>query len=121
MNNASLEKHATSIMDRALDWTAVERLFMFNPPADWRKGGSGTGVPQSRYCSRVRRTNATQATAALARRLYIGQLLTAQDQVAINGVVDRSFNPPLEVPSGVVAVQMAVQLPDEGNSVEIYY
>lgn len=84
---------------RSADWAAGEALILFDPPADWVEGGSGTNVPQGMFCVRVRRTNATQATAALARRVYIGQVLeSANDLAATTGTREWAFPAPLYVP-----------------------
>lgn len=109
-----------SDVPRSTDWASGEALVLFDPPATWVKGGTGTGVPADRYNIRIRRTNAVQATAALARRLYVGVVLASIDAVAANG----SYTPvsgggQIDVPDYCPYVGMAASVVDAGNNLTI--
>ena len=106
---------------RSTDWAVGEQLVMFATPPDWAKGGSGTGVNANRYNIRVRRTNATQTTAALARRIYVGLVLDAARGVANNASL--SYNGPssLEVPYAVGAIFCAYSAANSGNLMSVSY
>ena len=77
---------------RSADWAAGERLILFSPPLDWAVGGTGTNMPATTYNLRIRRTNATQTTAALARRIYLGQVFLSGAGVASNGFYQPPFS-----------------------------
>lgn len=103
---------------RALDWAAGEQIVLFDPPADWQKGGTGTNVPQDKYNIRIRRTNAVQSTAALARRVYVGFVLASEDAISPNAVAELLAGD-AEVPIGSAAVGLAVSVSDEGHSLTL--
>lgn len=105
---------------RAGAWAVGEQLVLFDPPADWVKGGLGTGVPADTYNIRLRATAGVITTAALARRIYVGIVLHSEDGVAANGVVEMfSEGVPVEIPVDCVAVGLAVSTADEGNSLTL--
>lgn len=106
---------------RALDWALGEQLVMWAIPPNWAKGGSGTGVNATRYNIRVRRTNATQATAALARRIYVGVVLDAARAVANNASLSYDGPSALEVPYYIGAVFCAFAAANAGNLMFISY
>lgn len=64
---------------------AAEHVLVFGLPADWAKGGSGTGMPTSKYAVRVRATTAPGTTAAVAQRLHLARLCLLAEAVADNG------------------------------------
>jgi hypothetical protein len=99
------------------DWPSGEYLILFTPPGPWAKGGSGTGVNQSMYNIRIKRTNATQATAALTRRIYVGAVLFSIDQLAANAVYNPNTLNGVDVPDYVVAINMAVGTTDPGHAI----
>ena len=103
------------------DWAAAEDLILFTPPGPWAKGGSGTGVNQSMYNIRIKRTNATQATAALARRIYVGIVMFSVDALAVNGTYTPGidFPTPLDVPDYIASINIAVGNIDVGNTITI--
>jgi hypothetical protein len=106
---------------RAADWATGEKVVLFDPPTDWAKGGGANeGIDTDKYAIRVRRTNATQATAALARRLYVGVVFAAQDAVAADAEMVRQFSG-LDVPLSVAGVSAVFATKDEGNAVEIVH
>lgn len=111
-----------SDIPRAVDWALGEALVLFNPPADWAIGGSGTNVPAANYNLRVRR-NALPTIGlvnALARRLYVGMLFGADDLVAINGYSERfAETVPIDIPSSCGAVGLACSAADDGNTLEL--
>ena len=105
---------------RAVDWPSGEDLILFDPPVSWAKGGSGTGVPSDKYHIRIKRTNAVQATAALARRIYVGVVLASIDAVAANGSYTLvSGGGQMDVPDYIPFVGMAVGTADAGNNFTI--
>lgn len=105
---------------RAAVWSTGENLVLFDPPADWIKGGSGTNVNQNRYNLRIRCTTVAAGTAALARRIYVGVVLLSEDQIGINASIERfSGATPIEVPVSCAAVGMACASVDEGNALEL--
>jgi hypothetical protein len=109
---------------RSADWGAGESLLLFEPPGNWTLGGSGTNVPSGHYNLRVRRTNATQATAALARRLYVGRLLASSESLtATTGSVSLpAGSAPLTFDKLVVTALHAVfATADEGNAAEFFW
>lgn len=109
---------------RAADWATGEQLIMFDPPSDWAQGGSGTGVPQTYYNIRVRRTALPTVgrADALARRLYVGFLIASEDAIVLNGAIERFFeNEPLAPPAACVAIGLACSTADDGNSLELVY
>jgi hypothetical protein len=100
------------------DWAAGEDLILFTPPGPWAKGGSGTDVPQTTYNIRIKRTNVTQATAALARRVYVGAVLFSVDQLATNGVYSPDVcATPVDVPDFVTNINAAFGAIDTGNTI----
>ena len=105
----------------ATDWAAQEDLILFTSPGLWVKGGSGTGVNQSMYNIRIKRTNAIQATAALVRRIYVGIVMFSIDALAVN----TAYSPvtgnmlPLDIPDYIANINMAVGNVDVGNSITI--
>jgi len=102
------------------EWATGEKVFMFTPPTDWVVGGSGTGVNAARYNIRVRRTNATQATAALARRIYVGTMLTAIGALAANTELTRDYGAAgLFIPGYVVGISAVFVTAEEGNTIEL--
>lgn len=109
-----------SDVPRSTDWASGEALVLFDPPAPWVKGGSGTGVPADRYNIRIRRTNATQATAALARRIYVGIVLASIDAVAANGsYVPIQNGVQVDVPDYCPYIGMATSATDAGNNLTV--
>lgn len=104
---------------RSADWATGENLILFTPQPDWAVGGSGTGVSTTRYNLRVRRTNATQATAALARRIYVGEVITSIDALAANAEINREYRLGLFIPSYWLRLSGAFATADEGNAIEI--
>ena len=105
---------------RSLDWAAGEALVLFDTPAVWAKGGSGTGVPQGLYNIRIVRTNAVQATAALARRIYVGITLFSIDAVAANGsYIPIEDGGTLDIPDYIPYVGLAVGATDAGNNLTV--
>jgi len=109
-----------SDVPRAIDWASGEVLVLFDPPAPWVKGGTGTGVPQDRYNIRIRRTNAVQATAGLARRIYVGVVLASIDAVAANGSYTPVVNGgSMDVPDYCPYVGVAATVADAGNNLTI--
>ncbi len=74
------------------DWAAGEQLIAFLKPSDWAPyTGSMTNLTTGMYYIRIKRTNATQATAALARRVYVGVLIDGDSGVANGGQFQRVF------------------------------
>lgn len=106
---------------RATDWGTGENLILFTPPGPWAKGGSGTGVNQFMYNIRIKRTNATQATAALTRRIYVGVVLFSIDQLASNAEyaprVSDDFT--LDMPDYITNINVAVGTADPGNTITV--
>ena len=104
----------------ALDWPLGENLVLFDPPPNWAKGGSGTGTPANLYNIRIVRTNAVQATAALARRIYVGLTLFSVDAAAANGsYVPINAGNFVDIPDYIPYVGLAVGATDVGNNLTI--
>jgi hypothetical protein len=62
-----------------------EKLLVFPMPADWAKGGSGTGVPQTTYNLRIRHTNGGAGTTTpQASQIFIGQAKMQVEALASN-------------------------------------
>jgi hypothetical protein len=103
------------------DWPTGEYLILFTPPGPWAKGGSGTNTPQTTYNIRIKRTNATQATAALARRIYIGSVLFSADALAVNGIYspDVCGAYPMDIPDYITNLNVAVGNADVGNNITV--
>src|SRR3990172_9550184 len=108
---------------RSADWGAGEAVILFDPPVDWIVGGSGTGISQTRFNIRMRRTNATQATAALARRIYVGEIITSLSSVGVDAAGETRFGVPglLWDAYNLVGVNGVFVTADEGNLMEIFY
>lgn len=102
---------------RASDWATGEQLILLDPPSDWVTGGSGTGVPQTTYNLRVRRTALPTVgrSDALARRLYVGVVLASEDAVAANAIAELLAGD-ADVPISASAVGLAASVADEGHS-----
>ena len=104
----------------ATDWPLGENLILFTPPGPWAKGGSGTDTPQNMYNIRIKRTNATQATAALARRIYLGVVLFSVDLLAVNGFYSPDVcATPIDIPDYITNLNVAVGAIDTGNTITV--
>ena len=103
------------------DWAAAEDLILFSAPGNWAKGGTGTNVNQSTYNIRIKRTNVTQATAALARRIYVGVVLCAVDALAANATYAPGIGyvNGLDIPDYITAINAAVGNIDPGNNITV--
>lgn len=108
---------------RAAVWAAGEELVLFDPPADWIVGGSGTGVNAAYYNLRIRCTTVAAGTAALARRIYIGEVLASESALASEGSAEResfpewvNFNT-----NDHAAIGLAAATLDELHALEIVY
>lgn len=98
---------------------AGEQVFIFDPPVDWAKGGSGTNVPQNTYNVRLRATTGTITTAALARRIYVGTVLFSQLNITQDAAAERAYPTPLFVSAAEhAAVGAAFGTANEGNLVD---
>ena len=103
------------------DWPTGEYLILFTVPGPWAKGGSGTNTNQGMYNIRIKRTNVTQATAALARRVYVGVVLFSIDQLASNTAYapQVGYGLTLDIPDYITHINAAVGTADPGNLVTV--
>ncbi len=83
-------------------WGAGENVLLFDPPVDWAKGGTGTGVPQNLYNVRVKMP-VVGTTDALARRVYVGQVIVSGTSIAAAPGV---YNP---YPAAVIVLPPYIQ------------
>lgn len=91
-------------------WAVGELIVMFDPQADWAKGGSGTGVNANRYNLRYR-SSAAGSTAGLARRVYVGVPITAFGTITTKAEALRQYTEDgIEIPQGVVRIGCAANL-----------
>jgi len=79
---------ATCFINDALDANSTgEKIICFPMPFDWVVGGSGTGVPASRYNLRIRQTTGGAGSAnPVATQVFIGFV-----KALIPGLVDGNF------------------------------
>jgi hypothetical protein len=102
-------------------WAAGEALVLFDPPVAWQKGGTGTGVNPNRYNLLVK-ASVVPTTAALARRLYLGEVIVSVDQLGANGEFSRYYNPPgRALSTRFQAIGAAFGTADGSNTFEILY
>lgn len=108
---------------RAAVWALGEELVLFDPPADWIVGGSGTGVSATRYNLRIRCTTVAAGTAALARRIYVGEVLSSESALASEGSAEReSFPEWVNFRTNYhAAIGLAAATLDELHALEIVY
>lgn len=94
-----------------VQWATGELIIMFDPPADWVVGGTGTGVSATRYNLKYR-SSAAGTQAGLARRLYVGIPITSWVNIATNTEASvRQYTPNgLSIPTGVTYVGCAANL-----------
>jgi hypothetical protein len=93
-----------------VQWALGELIVMFDPPADWAKGGSGTGVNANRYNLRYR-SSAAGSTAGLARRIYVGVPITVFGAITTKAEGTRQYTEDgIEIPQGVVRIGCAANL-----------
>lgn len=91
-------------------WALGELIIMFDPPLDWAKGGTGTGVNATRYNLRYR-SSAAGTTAGLARRLYVGVPITSFGTILTKAEASRVYTEDgIEVPQGIVRIGCAANL-----------
>ncbi len=103
-------------------YVVSETILLFDPPADWVVGGSGTGVPAARYNLRVRSTTAPTTGAGSARRIYVGVPIYTEDQVAANGRSECGYTSDgVEMYRDIVSLQGIFGVSDEGNTFELVY
>lgn len=74
---------AGSIKESPASFTAADQFIIFMPPHDWAKGGSGTGVDQTRFNIRMRATTAP-TTAPIADILWLGTSIAMKEGLANN-------------------------------------
>lgn len=103
------------------NWTAGEALVLFDPKTDWRVGGSGTNVSATRYNLRIRATTAPATTAALAKRLYVGDVLDSVKSLAAGGVHPNvsKYHPGILLPEWTAGLAGAFGTADDGNTLEL--
>lgn len=108
---------------RSAVWALGEELVLFDPPADWIVGGSGTNVSATRYNIRITCTTVAAGTAALARRIYVGAVLASESALASEGSAEResfpewvNFNTTNHAAIGLAAATL-----DELHALEIVY
>jgi len=107
---------------RSVVWPTGEFLILFDPPADWAKGGSGTNVNQDRYNLRVRGTPTTGTVAGLARRIYVGVPLVTLSLAATDSSTERQLAVDLDFVSQTYgAIGLAAAIADEGHALEVLY
>lgn len=94
-----------------VQWATGELIIMFDPPADWAVGGTGTNVNAARYNLRYR-SSAAGTTAGLARRVYVGIPITSWKGVAtLTEASVREYTPNgLSIPTGVTYIGCAANL-----------
>ncbi|MCJ7564815.1 MAG: hypothetical protein MUP52_09535 [Candidatus Aminicenantes bacterium] len=94
-----------------VQWATGELIIMFDPPADWAVGGSGTGVSATKYNLRYA-SSAAGTTAGLARRIYVGVPITSWRNIAtLTEASVRDYSPNgLSIPDGVVRIGCAANL-----------
>jgi hypothetical protein len=94
-----------------IQWALGELIIMFDPPADWIVGGTGTGVNAARYNLRYF-SSVAGTTAGLARRLYVGVPITSWVNIAtLTEAPVREYIPNgLSIPTGVTYVGCAANL-----------
>lgn len=74
---------AGAIKETPASFTVADQFIVFQAPHDWAKGGSGTGVDQTRYNIRMRATTAP-STAVIASVLWIGTSIAMKESLANN-------------------------------------
>lgn len=91
-------------------WATGELIVMFDPPADWAKGGTGTNVNANRYNLRYR-SSAAGTQSGLARRLYVGTPITSFGAIATKVEASRIYpEEGIELPQGIVRIGCAANL-----------
>lgn len=99
-----------------------EKLLVWGMPADWARGGSGTGVPQTTYNVRVTHTVATGGTAdPTAAQVFVGQSQLVFPDVANGGQGTFAYNAAVRFSKLGTALFPVFSVASFGNIVELQY
>jgi hypothetical protein len=99
-----------------------EKLLVWGLPADWARGGSGTGVPQTTYNVRVTHTVATGGAAnPTASQVFVGQSQLVFPDVANGGQGSFAYNAAVRFSRLGTALYPVFSVAAFGNIVELQY
>lgn len=101
-------------------FAAGEVLVLFDPKTDWIVGGTGVDVPATKYNLRLREP-VSSTTAALARRIYLGQVIDSVDALAASGVYPpyNKYAAGMMLPIWTAGLTGAFGTADESNTIEL--
>ncbi len=102
------------------NWALNENLVLFDPPADWVVGGTGTNVKAGYYNLRYRATTAA-TTAALAARLYVGVVIESYNTVATLVEKQSNWAGKVSLNPGIVAIGSAWSVVNGLNAIAVNY
>jgi len=103
-----------------VDIPVGENIILFDPPVDWAVGGSGTNVPQTTFNLRMRRTGLPTVgpVAALARRVYIGDVYVSAVALATGGLIELFAVGEFSPANNIAAVGFATGVANDLNALQ---